>query len=185
MLPGRLAIDHVGLTVPDLDEAIEFFVTVFGCETVFRAGPYANVGYFWDGEDAPESATVRLAVLTHNGTHNIELLEYTNKPRTAQGSAPRPSDPGGAHLAFYVDDIEGVVEKLKLIPGVRLLGPIDREQDTPIGGTDWIYTRTPWGLVVELLRYQPGLPYEATTDKRLVMPPWLRGDIGPASDSAG
>ncbi|MGV0807960.1 VOC family protein [Mycolicibacterium setense] len=174
MSSGRLAIDHVGLTVPDLNEAVEFFVDVFGCEFVFEAGPYENVGYFWDGEDAPEAATVRLAILTHNGTHNIELLEYTNKPRKNEGTHPRPSDPGGYHLAFYVEDIVATVERLRQRPGVRFLGEIDHEVGTPISGTDWIYTQTPWGLVIELMSYQPGLPYESTTDKRVVLPPWLR-----------
>lgn len=174
MLPSRIAVDHVGLTVPNLDEAIDFFVDAFGCELVFRAGPYDNVGYFWEGEDAPEPATVRLAVLTHNGTHNLEVLEYTNKSRTSGDDKPRPSDPGGAHLAFWVEDIDGVVEKLREYPGVRLLGEIDVEIDTPIGGAKWIYTQAPWGLVIELLSYQPGLPYESTTNKRLVVPPWLR-----------
>jgi catechol 2,3-dioxygenase-like lactoylglutathione lyase family enzyme len=174
MFPGnRIAFDHVGLTVPDLEEAIDFFVDLLGCEVVFTAGPYDNVGWTWPCEDEPEAATVRLAMLTHNNSHNIELLEYTNKPRTAQGEAPRPSDPGGSHIAFYVEDIDGLIEKIRQRPGVRLLGEIDLELGTPISGTRWIYTLTPWGQAIEFLNHQPGLPYEATTGKRVVLPPWV------------
>lgn len=172
MLPGRTALDHVGLTVPNLEQAIDYFVELLGCELVFTAGPYDNVGWTWEGENAPETATVRVAVVTHDHTHNIELLEYTNKPRTAAGEVPRPSDPGGAHIAFYVEDIDGVVEKVRQYPGVRLLGEVDLELGTPISGTRWIYTLSPWGQVVEFMNYKPGLPYEESTDKRIALPSW-------------
>jgi hypothetical protein len=35
-VPGLRGIDHVGLTVPNLQEAVDFFVTVIGCEDFFR-----------------------------------------------------------------------------------------------------------------------------------------------------
>jgi catechol 2,3-dioxygenase-like lactoylglutathione lyase family enzyme len=179
----RLAVDHVGLSVPNLEQAIDFFVEIFGCALVFRAGPYENVGYFWPGEGSPERATVRLALLTHNDTHNIELLEYTNKPRNVGQETPRPSDPGGVHLAFYVDDIELMLETMRMHGGIRILGGVEREVDTPNSGTDWIYTLTPWGLVVELTTYRPGMPYESTTDKRLAVPCWVRETDCATTDS--
>lgn len=172
MLNTRVAIDHVGVSVPDLSQAVEFFVDVFGCELVYEAGPYPNVGYFWPGESAPEPATVRLAVLNHNDTHNIELLEYTEKPRNGNDVAPRPSDRGGSHLAFHVEDITVAVEQLKQRSDVAFLGEVDREQGGPIDGLDWVYLQTSWGLIIELLSYRPGLPYEATTTARMVPPPW-------------
>src|SRR5581483_995903 len=70
------SIDHVGFTVPDLDEAVEFFCDVLGCELVLREGTYDNCGYVWPGESEPERATVRLAILRHGDSHNVELLEY-------------------------------------------------------------------------------------------------------------
>ena len=33
-LPGLVGTDHIGFTVPDLDEAHDFFVRVVGCEPV-------------------------------------------------------------------------------------------------------------------------------------------------------
>jgi len=41
-LPGVRGIEHVGLTVPDLDRAVEFFVDVLGCEFVFDGGRFAD-----------------------------------------------------------------------------------------------------------------------------------------------
>ena len=34
-LPGRMAVDHVGYTVPDLDKALDLFVNIFGCRLIF------------------------------------------------------------------------------------------------------------------------------------------------------
>ncbi|MEU1953517.1 VOC family protein [Nocardia rhamnosiphila] len=173
MIESRTAVDHIGLTVPDLDQAIAFFVELFGCEVVYTAGPYDNVGYIWTGEDEPEPARVRLAVLTHNRSHNFELLEYRSDTTPDRSEPPRPSSPGGAHIAFYVEDIEGTVERLKSHPDIHFLGALEREVGGPIHGLDWVYVRTPWGLVIELLHWRHGLPYEEKTTARLVPPPWL------------
>ena len=37
-LPGMRGIDHIGVTVPDLDEAERFFVDVLGAETIYTLG---------------------------------------------------------------------------------------------------------------------------------------------------
>lgn len=137
---------------------------------------YDNIGYFLDGEPAPEAAAVRLAILTHNGTHDIEVLGYTNKPRTNGGPARGPSIPVDTTLRSTWKTFVATVERLRQRPGVRFLGEIDHEVGTPISATDWIYTKTPRGLVIELMSYRPGLPYESTTDKRVVLPPWLRNE---------
>lgn len=34
-MPGLVGADHVGLTVPDLEEAVAFFVDVIGCDDIF------------------------------------------------------------------------------------------------------------------------------------------------------
>ena len=36
--------DHIGITVPDLAEAHDFFVGVLGCEYLYRLGPYRDDG---------------------------------------------------------------------------------------------------------------------------------------------
>ena len=87
----RIAVDHLGITVPDLDEAIEFFVDVFGFDVVLQAGPYDDFGYVWPGNDGPEKASLRLAVLKIGDSHNIELLEYTNRTGAEDRPAPQPA----------------------------------------------------------------------------------------------
>ncbi|RGE19554.1 VOC family protein [Leucobacter sp. wl10] len=169
---GRLALDHVGLSVPDLEEAVAFFVEVFDCEHVFTAGPYENSGWVWPGEPEPEVLTLRLAVLRQGDTLNIELLEYTDRTREQPDRAPRPADPGGHHLAFYVEDIHGFERRLRARDDVRFMNATETEEGGPIDGTEWCYFLTPWGLTIELIRWEPGLPYESTTRSRMVPAPW-------------
>jgi hypothetical protein len=74
-----------------------------------------------------------------------------------------------------VEDIEAVTEILKKRDDVLVMGEVEKEIGGAISGTDWVYTVTTWGLVIELIRWEPGeLPYEETTSERLVPPPWKR-----------
>jgi catechol 2,3-dioxygenase-like lactoylglutathione lyase family enzyme len=176
MINSRVSLDHSGYTVPNLDEAVSFFVDVFGFEVVLNGGPYENCGYIWPGETEPEKATLRLAVLQLGGHANIELLEYTGTPKIRGNTdAPRPSEPGGAHLAFYVENIYDAESDLRDRDDVTFLAGVEVEQGGPIDGTAWAYLMTSWGLVIELIRWNPGLPYERSTSARLVSPPWFTG----------
>ena len=39
-LPGLRGTDHIGITVPNLEEAVDFFVNVIGCEPLYELGPF-------------------------------------------------------------------------------------------------------------------------------------------------
>ena len=39
-LPGLSHVDHVGLTVPELDAAAKFYCDVFGGHELYRLGPF-------------------------------------------------------------------------------------------------------------------------------------------------
>ena len=41
-VPSLRAMDHVAYTVPDLDEAVRFFVDHFGAELIFVDGPFVD-----------------------------------------------------------------------------------------------------------------------------------------------
>ena len=54
-LPGLRRLDHIGFTVPDLDEATAFLVDVLGCEYLYTLGPFRRRRRL-DGR-APQRAT--------------------------------------------------------------------------------------------------------------------------------
>jgi catechol 2,3-dioxygenase-like lactoylglutathione lyase family enzyme len=170
----RVAVDHVGITVPDLDEAIDFFVDLLGFDVVFRSADYDDFGYVWPGNETSEKATLRLAVLKLGDDYNIELLEYTNRVGVEDRPAPQPADRGGMHLALFVEEIEALAARLEARPDVQVLAPVQVEEGGQIDGLVWSYFLAPFGLVIELLRWEPGMPYESCSQHRMVQPPWRR-----------
>lgn len=178
MITSRLAIDHIGITVPDLDEAVSFFVEVLGFDLVLQGGPYDDFGYIWPGQRQSEKGDFRLAIVSHGGTHNVELLEYATRERPNDRPAPEPADPGGMHLALHVEDIHEAAAQLGAHDGVREIAPPQREDGGALDGIHWAYFLTSFGLVVELIQWDTGLPYEATTAARLAPPPWRRPTPG-------
>jgi catechol 2,3-dioxygenase-like lactoylglutathione lyase family enzyme len=167
-VPGFRGIDHIGLTVPNLEEAVDFFVNVIGCEDFFsnKAGPFDN-DWMWENLDVdPNASLTNRRVRCGNGA-NLELFDYQSPDqRTVQ---PKNSDYGGHHFAFYVDDIDAAVAYLRG-KGLKVLGDIKRDDAGPTKGFAWVYVLAPWGTQLEFVSYPNGLAYEQTTKQRLWNP---------------
>jgi catechol 2,3-dioxygenase-like lactoylglutathione lyase family enzyme len=167
-VPGLRGIDHLGLTVPNLQEAVDFFVKVVGCEDFFsNTGSPRNDDWMKENLNVdPRAIATNHRVRCGNGA-NFELFEYQSPDqRTVQ---PKNSDYGGHHLAFYVDDLDATVAYLRG-KGLRVLGDIKHNTAGPTKGLSWIYVLAPWGTQLEFLSYPKGLEYEQTTTKRLFDP---------------
>ena len=150
-VPTLRAVDHSAYTVPDLDEAVRFFVDHFGAELVFIDGPF--VDETGDGMrrrlNVDPRARCTIAMIRIGKHHNIELFEYTAPEQNSV--LPRNSDIGGHHLGFYVDDIDAAWEYVRSIPGVVTQeGPNGVNPAAPVAGQRWFYFQTPWGMQLEL-----------------------------------
>jgi len=139
------------MTVPDLDQAVRFFVEVFGGVELYRraieagSDPDAMEQRF----NAHPQAGLRLAKL-RVGALDLELFEY-RAPDTATVTA-RNCDPGGHHLGFLVDDIDAAVAALDTIEGVTVLGTVSTlPGGHPLAGRRWVYLLSPWGQQLELV----------------------------------
>jgi catechol 2,3-dioxygenase-like lactoylglutathione lyase family enzyme len=165
-VPTLRAVDHTAYTVPNLDEAVTFFVDHFGAELVFTDGPFADES--GDGMrrrlNVDPQAACTLAMIRIGKHHNVELFCYdAPQQNTAQ---PRNSDIGGHHLAFYVDDIYAAYDYVCSIPGVVVQeGPNGVDPHAPVAGQRWFYFLTPWGMQLELTScstngFYRGLPGE-------------------------
>jgi len=112
-IPGIRGLDHVGFTVPDLEQAHEFFVDVLGCEFFFELGPFESKGGTWLSEhvNVDDRARFRNRHYRLGNGSNFEIFEYELDGRNEQ--QPLNSDVGGFHLAFYVDDLDEAVDYLK------------------------------------------------------------------------
>ncbi len=155
-LPGMRGIEHIGLTVPNLDEATEFFVNVLGCEVVYSLRPAAR--YRDNYLDVHPQADRKIRTLScRNGAH-FELFEFVSPDQNKR--MPKFSDHGGHHVAFYVDDMDAAIAYLKS-KGVKMFGE-KRYGEGPEAGRDatFVHFKTPWGLILELVSYPYGRAYE-------------------------
>jgi methylmalonyl-CoA/ethylmalonyl-CoA epimerase len=130
-----LRIDHVGIAVPDLDEAIAFYRDVFGMVSVH--------------EEVNQEQGVREAMLAVGGGETqIQLLAPLNAASTIAKFLDRHG-PGIQQLAYTVDDIESTSDALRS-RGLRLL------YDEPRRGTagskvNFVHPKDAGGVLVELV----------------------------------
>ncbi|WP_234329963.1 VOC family protein [Streptomyces viridochromogenes] len=165
-IPTATNVDHIAYTVPDLDEAVRFFVDVLGADLLYREGTIRSDDDEWMREalNVHPRATADIAMLRLGPVTNIELFEYTAPDQNR--TMPKNSDHGGHHLAFYVRDIDEAAAYLRKQPGVQLLGDPRSVTTGPIAGDRWLYFLTPWGMQMELISLPAHLPYERDTPRR-------------------
>ena len=180
-IPGARSVYHMGVSVPDVEQAIAFFVDVIGCDLLWRDGPIRDD----TGETMVEGlaigarSVVNLAMVRCGPNFNVELLQYRGDP-DAVTAEPRNSDAGGRHLAFYVDDIDAAAAYLRAQAGVRVLAGPTLNDAGPTAGMRFLYFQTPWGMFMELDEVPAHMPYEQSTTGRLSgpAPAWSAGRPG-------
>jgi methylmalonyl-CoA/ethylmalonyl-CoA epimerase len=141
-LPPELfsTIDHVGIAVPDLDEALAFYAATFGVHSVHE-------------ETNPDQGVREAMLAVGDGTTRIQLLAPLTPDSTIAKFIGR-SGPGLQQLAFRVADVEAVSATLRE-RGLRLL------YDEPRRGTagsrvNFVHPKDAGGVLVELV--EPAAP---------------------------
>jgi methylmalonyl-CoA/ethylmalonyl-CoA epimerase len=127
-------IEHVALAVADLDDAIAFYREVWGLEVAHRQTVEG---------DGVEEAMLPL------GESNLQLVSPTRPDSTVARWLERRGE-GLHHIAYEVDDLEGVLAKLKA-SGAQLID----ERPRPGGGghqVAFVHPKGNHGLLVELVQ---------------------------------
>lgn len=146
-VPGLKKSYHMGFTVPDIQQAIDFFYTHFDFELVEDFGPLVFDDDWMKVHLNVDARAVinRIALMSDGGT-KLEFFEYGDTvKRNIQ--APNNADVGGHHIAFYVNDMVAAVSYLKA-NGITVLG---EPSPGPTPGDSWVYFLSPWGMQLELV----------------------------------
>jgi catechol 2,3-dioxygenase-like lactoylglutathione lyase family enzyme len=135
-------MDHVGIVVGDLADAVAFFVDL-GLEL---QGEAPVEGAWVDRVIGLEGVQAKIAMLqTPDGHGRVELSEFHSPPSSA-GDHHAPANASGIrHLSFAVDDVDAVLARLQA-RGVELIGTLERYEDI----YRLCYVRGPDGIIVEL-----------------------------------
>jgi catechol 2,3-dioxygenase-like lactoylglutathione lyase family enzyme len=140
------SINHVGVTVRDLDRTLAFYRDFFGIEPLFGGvGENADISKSVGLDDV----RVRFAFIDLGNTR-MELLQY-ERPLGRQTQDMRNCDVGAIHVCFDVDDLAAKYEQLKAAGIKFITAPIrlDENQGT-LAGLEYVYFRDPDGLMLQL-----------------------------------
>lgn len=132
-----LRIDHVGVAVPDLDEALTFYADHFGLRCVHQ--------------ETNEEQGVREAMLAvgDGSGPRLQLLAPA-RPDSAIAKFLGRSGPGLQQLAYTVADVEATAEALRA-RGLRLLYETAR-RGTAGSLINFVHPKDAGGVLVELVQ---------------------------------
>ncbi len=137
-------VNHVGLTVTDLDASVAFYTGIVGMTEQVRT---TSGGDWFDTLTGNDGAVIGVAMLQSPGV-TLQLVQYerggAGKVATGHNRA------GNVHLCINVDDVDAtrasvVAAGLAATPIVAL----------PVPGMRSFYTADPDGVPVEFLHAAP------------------------------
>jgi catechol 2,3-dioxygenase-like lactoylglutathione lyase family enzyme len=149
--PGVTSFVHIGLVVEDLDETVRF-LTLLG----FDCGRPGVFGGEWiDRIIGLENVTVEVVMARGpDGSDIFEVVRFQSPPAgAAQEQAPAANRPGLRHIAFKVDDVRAVVDRVREAGWDTIGEIVDYESMFLL-----CYVRGPEGLIVELAERVDGTP---------------------------
>lgn len=149
---AALAVNHVGLTVPDVFAAIDWYAEVFGFRCIMGPRVIEAAGH-------PEAAAVfgnrfRRAWQAHLITGNyvgIELFQFVDPPTRDRPDGPAPwRGRGFWHLCITHPDVGAMVRRVIEHGGTVLAEPYEF-----VPGRPWrlAYVADPWGTMLEVMSH--------------------------------
>src|SRR5687768_3299689 len=157
-----VTFSHIGITVTDLDKAVDFYANVFGLYVIM--GPTtiqhddSAIGVMCDDVFGPGWGSFRIAHLSTGDGIGIELFEFPNtKPEHKPFEYWRP---GIFHICLQDQDLE---ERVKIIVS---LGGRQRMSQVRYYYPDqkpyrMVYCEDPFGNIIELYSHSYELTYSA------------------------
>ncbi|MCX8184982.1 MAG: methylmalonyl-CoA epimerase [Sulfolobales archaeon] len=134
-----MKIDHIGIAVRNLDEAVKFYKEVLGLELVKI-------------EEVPEER-VRVAMF-RVGESYIELLQGTD-PESAITKFIEKRGEGIHHISIHVDDVDAKTEELKA-KGVAVIYEKPREVAHGERKINFIHPKSTFGVLLEIMTRRGG-----------------------------
>jgi catechol 2,3-dioxygenase-like lactoylglutathione lyase family enzyme len=136
------SLNHVGITVKDLEASVAFYVDIVGMKLVV---PGFKTGGEWFDTLTENSGAVIDAALLSAGTTTVQLVQYDEGgiPEAVTGH----NRVGNLHLSFDVEDIEATHAALREHSELRVTAIVG----LPVDGYRSFYTRDPDGVPVEFM----------------------------------
>jgi catechol 2,3-dioxygenase-like lactoylglutathione lyase family enzyme len=159
---------HTGLTVKSLERSLAFYRDLLGFEVVFAWNPKAP--YIGELVGYPDVDLHAAILRIPNSEVFLELVEYRGVAQVDVDM--RNGNVGNAHIAFNVDELGPLYERLKA-SGVPSVSPPVTPTIGPNRGGRAVYLIDPDGFRVELIetsrsfgQYDPARDASTAADRR-------------------
>lgn len=152
-LPGVIGVHHIGVSVPDLDKAREFYLHILGAVEEVAPLEWAD-NPFIDSVVGLKGSAAR-QFFCRLGNVQIEVFEYSAPKQAPLKPARGVNEYGYTHFAIQVEDIAAVHERI-VAAGLPVHTPPALEAITTDGngvkhGYTGTYCRDFFGNVFEIL----------------------------------
>lgn len=142
------ALDHVSVTVTDLERSLAFYRDLLGLEEIERHRLDGEAISTMAGKPEVVMEVVRLRVPAMPNVL-IDLQQYRQPPGSQ--SDAQLGDVGHVHICFAVGDIEAACRELR-VQGVQLVSdPVSFALAS--GSLKVVFLKDPDGFVLELVEY--------------------------------
>jgi len=141
-------INHVSITVKNLDQVIDWFRNVMGCTNIWE--PYEYKRGLIETVTGIPGAHLRVQKVQVQD-FVLEFIQYLSPPgKELKGNT---NDVGYPHIGFVVDDINETYENLRQ-KGVQFKSPpcTVTDKNNPMFGGQLVYFWGPEGMTLELFQ---------------------------------
>ena len=140
-------IDHAGIAVASLEAALHFYSDLLGLRVTDQG---EDGGPELDAITGQSGVRIRYAELDLGAGQLLEVIEGITPAGTQL--TQRPFDPGAAHVALRVDDVDAVCARL-VAAGVTVPGrPTTISAAGAWKGARCVYVEDPDGRILELVQ---------------------------------
>lgn len=156
------AFSHIGLSVPNLEKAVEFYKEVMGWYVVMEPSLVTEeketaIGIMCQDVFGEGWGTFKIAHMVTSDGIGVELFEFTNNDGV--NTKFEPWKTGMFHFCVQDPDVEGMVEKIVKAGGKQRM-PI-REYYPGEKPYRMCYVEDPFGIIFEVYSHS----YEVTYSK--------------------
>lgn len=143
---------HTNIIAGDWKKLAQFYIEVFGCQPTY---PERDLWGEWiDKATNINHVRIKGMHLRLPGYNDGPTLEiFTYESGSLKNSPPEINRQGFSHIAFEVDSVENILNKL-LEHGGTQLGEVIQKEYQGIGVLTMVYTRDPEGNIIEIQNWQ-------------------------------
>jgi len=152
-MKNNIKFVHTNIIAHDWQKLAQFYIDVFGCKPIY---PERNLKGDWVNKLTNISRVhlkgIHLSLPGYRNGPTLEIFGY-NVPEIRE-KHPNVNAQGFGHIAFHVDNVELILEKL-IEKGGSKYGELVQKYIDGLGILKVVYAKDPEGNIIEIQNWRP------------------------------